>query len=200
MSLCKWNVRVTYWLCASQTVRLQQSLHGEWEAGVLHRLNRLGAMATCFWEWRSAFWANGGMSWRGRVSKGGEWCRHGFVLPLLSWSLPDEDCWFFFCFFGTSTHTHAHKWAWLILFCGEVMCFFFYAIIARLSEHRLGPFMIVYLCLFVSEVGSIVMAWCWRASRCWLIVYIFGPLYCHRNLRSSGCIWKLELLAFVHQQ
>lgn len=36
--------------------------------------------------------------------------------------------------------------------------FFFYAIIARLSEHRLGPFMIVYLCLFVSEVGSIVMA------------------------------------------
>lgn len=142
MSLCKWNVRVTYWLCASQTVRLQQSLHGEWEAGVLHRLNRLGAMATCFWEWRSAFWA---MSWRGRVSKGGgmvsAWLCVAFVeLNSTRWRLL-----IFLLFFGTSTHTHAHKWAWLILFCGEVMCFFW----CDYSQVEWAQAGTVYDCAFV---------------------------------------------------
>lgn len=148
MSLCKWNVRVTYWLCASQTVRLQQSLHGEWEAGVLHRLNRLGAMATCFWEWRSAFWANGGMSWRGRVSKGGgmvsAWLCVAFVeLKSTRWRLL-----IFLLFFW---HIHTHTCAQMsladtFLWGSHVFFFFFWCDYSQVEWAQAGT---VYDCVFV---------------------------------------------------
>lgn len=144
LSLCKWNVRVTEGLCASEAVGPRQSQRREWGAGVLHRLNRLGATAACLWEWRRAFWANGGMSLRAE-----EWVRGASVgtsLCSLCWVELKRDE-FYSGFFGTRTHKHTHtKRSWLILFSGEVKRFD--AIIPWVSEHRLAPFT-VYGCVFV---------------------------------------------------
>lgn len=62
----------------------------------------------------------------------------------------------------------------------------------------LSQFMSVCLCLCVSESGQ----YCF----CTLLEVLLtvdllltsrGASYCHRNLRPPGCIWKLEVLAFL---
>ncbi len=175
MPLCKWNVRVTEGLCASETVGPRQSQRGEWGAGLPHRLNRLGATAACLREWGSAFWADGGMSLRAP-----EWVRGPVSARLCAaFVAPDEEGQFLFRIFGARSRKHAHTNELGWYFSLKKSCVLMQLHPGWVSTGwHLSQFMGVCLfsCLCVSKVGCIVWARCWRASHCWLVVYILGPL------------------------
>lgn len=169
---------------------------------VLHRLNRLGATAAFLQEWGSAFWANSGMSLRA-----GEWVR-GPVSARLCAAFVElsrtrwREGWFYSGFFGTCTHKHMHSNKLSRHFSLRKSCVLMQLHPTRVSTGwYLLQFMGVclFLCLCVRRVGSIVSAHCWRFFSLLTCCWHLGASYCHRNLRPPSCIWKLEVLAFLHR-
>lgn len=134
LSLCRWNVRVTKGLCASEAVGPLQSRG----PGVLHRLNALGGHSSLSLRMKERILDQRWHVWELRSEWGGR-CRHVFVQPLLSWVTPAEEGRFYSGFFGTCTHkqTHSKELDWY--FSVGKSCVF-KQITPWMGGHRLAPF------------------------------------------------------------